>query len=97
VISFKKLVFFFLFLFISMSLAQISKTNIAVIDLDPTAIPKNEAQFLSDRLRTELFETGVFQVVEREKMTAILNEQGFQQTGCTSVECAIAIYLGYHF
>jgi hypothetical protein len=30
-------------------------------------------------------------VVEREKMNAILNEQGFQQTGCTSVECAIEI------
>jgi hypothetical protein len=65
--------------------------NIAVIDLDPTGISNNESQFLSDRLRTELFETGVFQVVEREKMNAILNEQGFQQTGCTSVECAIEI------
>jgi len=65
--------------------------NIAVIDLDPTGIPINEAQFLSDRLRTELFETQMFQVVEREKMNAILDEQGFQQTGCTSVECAIEI------
>ena len=61
------------------------------MDLDPTGISKNEAQFLSDRLRTELFETGVYQVVEREKMNTILNEQGFQQTGCTSVECAIEI------
>jgi TolB-like protein len=65
--------------------------NIAVIDLDPTGISNNEAEFLSDRLRTELFETGKFQVVEREKMNAILHEQGFQQTGCTSVECAIEI------
>jgi TolB-like protein len=65
--------------------------NIAVIDLDPTGISNNEAQFLSDRLRTELFETGTFQVVEREKMNTILKEQGFQQSGCTSVECAIEI------
>jgi TolB-like protein len=65
--------------------------NIAVIDLDPTGISNNEAQFLSDRLRTELFETGKFQVVEREKMNTILKEQGFQQSGCTSVECAIEI------
>lgn len=90
-ICFKKVIIFFLFLFLTVSLAQNTKMNIAVIDLDPTGIPKNEAQFLSDRLRTELFETGVFQVVEREKMNAILNEQGFQQTGCTSVECAIEI------
>jgi TolB-like protein len=91
VIIFKNTIIFFLFLFFSISLAQNTKTNIAVIDLDPTGISNNEAQFLSDRLRTELFETGVFQVVEREKMNAILNEQGFQQTGCTSVECAIEI------
>lgn len=76
---------------VSFSYAQNSITNIAVIDLDPTGISNNEAQFLTDRLRTELFETGKFQVVEREKMNAVLNEQGFQQSGCTSVECAIEI------
>jgi len=71
--------------------AQEVKLNVAVLDLDPTGIAKPEAQFLSDRLRTELFETGKFRVVEREKMNAILTEQGFQQSGCTSVECAVEI------
>jgi TolB-like protein len=73
------------------SWAQQGKQNIAVLDLDPTGISKNEAQFLSDRFRTELFETGRFQVVEREKMNVILDEQGFQQSGCTSVECAVEV------
>jgi len=67
------------------------RLNIAVLDLDPTGISKPDAQFLSDRLRTELFETGIFQVIEREKMEAILKEQGFQNAGCTSVECAVEI------
>ena len=71
--------------------AQNSKTNIAVLDLDPTGIAKPDAEFLSDRLRNELFETGKFQVIEREKMNEILTEQGFQQSGCTSVECAVEI------
>ena len=82
----KYLNIFILVFIITASQAQDIKTNIAVIDLDPTSISNNESQFLSDRLRTELFETGKFQVVEREKMNAILDEQGFQQTGCTSVE-----------
>ncbi|MCK4753716.1 MAG: hypothetical protein KAS58_00700 [Calditrichia bacterium] len=90
-IKYKRILISIFFLFLSTSLAQNSKMNIAVIDLDPTGISNNEAEFLSDRLRTELFETGKFQVVEREKMNAILHEQGFQQTGCTSVECAIEI------
>ena len=87
----KQISFFILILLISLSQAQNPKMNIAVIDLDPTGISNNEAQFLSDRLRTELFETGKFQVVEREKMNTILKEQGFQQSGCTTVECAIEI------
>ncbi len=70
---------------------QDSKINIAVLDLDPTGIAKPDAEFLSHRLRTELFETGQFQVIEREKMNEILTEQGFQQSGCTSVECAVEI------
>lgn len=90
-IEYKRIFISIFFLFLSTSLAQNSKMNIAVIDLDPTGISNNEAEFLSDRLRTELFETGKFQVVEREKMNAVLHEQGFQQTGCTSVECAIEI------
>ncbi len=78
-------------LLLSVSIAQEIKLNVAVLDLDPTGIAKPESQFLSDRLRTELFETGKFRVVEREKMNAILTEQGFQQTGCSSVECAVEI------
>jgi hypothetical protein len=65
--------------------------NTAVVDLDRTGVSRDDARFLSDRLRTELFETGEFQVVEREKMELILKEQGFQNTGCTSVECAVEI------
>ena len=87
----KKVGVIILVFIVSLCQAQESKMNIAVIDLDPTGISNNEAQFLSDRLRTELFETGKFQVVEREKMNTILKEQGFQQTGCTTVECAIEI------
>jgi len=71
--------------------AQSGRRNIAVLDLDAMGISAAEAQFLSDRLRTELFETGAFQVVEREKMQEILKEQGFQKTGCTSIECAVEI------
>jgi hypothetical protein len=78
-----------LILLVSNTAAQ--EVNIAVLDLDPTGISATESQFLSDRLRTELFETGVFQVVERQKMNSILKEQGFQSTGCTSLECAVEI------
>ena len=86
----------FVIMFILLSLvnllnAQQVRQNIAVLDLDPTGIAEADAQFLSERLRTELFETGYYQVIERNKMQEILKEQGFQNSGCTSVQCAVEI------
>ena len=83
--------FIFLILMIGSVFAQESKINIAVLDLDPTGIDDENARFLSDRLRAELFKTNHFNVVERDKMNTILQEQGFQQSGCTSLECAVEI------
>ncbi len=81
---------FFCFIFMTLQ-AQNSTLNIAVLDLDPTGIDVEQSRFLSDRLRAELFNTGSFNVIERDKMNAVLEEQGFQQSGCTSVECAVEI------
>jgi curli biogenesis system outer membrane secretion channel CsgG len=64
-------------------------TNIAVLDLSCRNISLAEAQVISDKLRIELQESGEFAVIEREAMENILAEQGFQQTGCTSSECAV--------
>lgn len=84
-----KIVLLIIGLLVCSVFSQQSKINIAVLDLEPTSIPNADAQFLSDRLRSELFKTGAFQVVERDKMQEILNEQGFQLSGCTSVDCAV--------
>lgn len=69
--------------------AGFSQSAIAVMDFEPSGIPAHEASLLSDRLRNELVRLGVYRVVEREMMTEILDEQGFQQSGCTSSECLV--------
>jgi curli biogenesis system outer membrane secretion channel CsgG len=51
----------------------------------------NESITMTDRLRNELVNSGAFTVIERSKMDEILQEQGLQQTGCTSDECAVEI------
>jgi curli biogenesis system outer membrane secretion channel CsgG len=35
--------------------------------------------------------SGRFNVIEKNNMDKVLAEQGFQQTGCSSAECAVAI------
>jgi hypothetical protein len=64
---------------------------IAVMDLSGEKISKSDLTVLTDRLRAELFKTGQFRVMERERMAAILEEQGFQKSGCTSEDCAVEI------
>lgn len=69
-----------------------AKKTIAVMDLDTRgAVTQVEAGTLTDRLRSMLVLTRVFNVVERGKMQAILKEIGFQQTGYTSTECAVEV------
>ncbi|MBD3391647.1 MAG: hypothetical protein GF418_06325 [Chitinivibrionales bacterium] len=67
------------------------RETIAVLELHCNGIPGGECAGLSNRLRSELFETRRFDVVERSRMDDILKEQGFQQTGCTDEACAIEI------
>ena len=67
------------------------KTNVAVIDLDAFGIPEEEALVLTDRLRFELFKTNRYVVLERDKMKAIFDELGFQQTGHSTDEYLVEL------
>lgn len=72
----------------SLSLAQ-EKMSIAVLSLQGNGISSSEALVLTDELRSVLVQTGKYNVLERNNMESILNEQGFQMSGCTSTECAV--------
>ena len=76
-----------------MVLAQTGgRINVAVMDLEATGgVAETDKRMLSDRLRTELLNTGRFKVIERNSMEAILKEQGLQLADCTSDECVIEI------
>jgi len=64
---------------------------IAIVEFEGNGISQTEAIALTDRLRNELFRLGAFEVVERGMMEAILTEQDFQLTGCTSNECLVEV------
>lgn len=73
------------------SVGLCQRTSIAVSDLLAQGIEASAANLISDRLRSELFETGRFTVLERGQMDEILKEQGFQQKGCVSEQCAVEV------
>jgi TolB-like protein len=68
---------------------QINAETIAVFNLEPRNVSSEESLVLSDKLRNDLFNQGGFKILERDQMEAILKEQGFQQRGCTTTNCAV--------
>ncbi len=67
------------------------KMRLAIMDLAALNTPEVLAQSVSELLRTEIFKTKIFDIVERAQMKEILKEQEFQMTGCTDTECAVEI------
>jgi TolB-like protein len=67
------------------------KPQIAVLDLEGRGASVSETASLTDRLRTHLVNTAAFVVLDRGNMEEILNEFNFQQSGCTTAECAVEI------
>jgi TolB-like protein len=78
-----------LLLFIGLVFAQ--DVTIAVLDFEGDGVSQSETRTLTNRLRDEIFNTGIYIVLERGKMDEVLKEQGFQQTGCVTSECAVEV------
>lgn len=68
-----------------------TRKTVAVLTFEGKGIVQYEAAALTDRLSTEINNTGAVRIVERGMMQEILTEQGFQQSGCTSAECAVEV------
>lgn len=70
---------------------QQKKPNVAVLDFDSRGgLTKEEAASLSDIFQAQLVDMGEFIVVDRQRIKAILSEQGFQQSeACSQVECIV--------
>ena len=78
-----------LLLFIGLAFTQ--DITIAVLEFEGQGVSQSETKTLTDRFRDEMFNTGIYIVLERGKMDEVLKEQGFQQTGCVTSECAVEV------
>jgi TolB-like protein len=93
-----KLILFFL-LFFSISVAQQGKPTVAILDFEGQGVDASEVQTLTERMRTEIGNTKAVRLIERKAVEKIMQEQGLQQSGCTSDECAAEVgqLLGVQF
>ncbi|MEK7474131.1 MAG: CsgG/HfaB family protein [Candidatus Coatesbacteria bacterium] len=65
--------------------------TLAVMNFEAQNTAAGDAAVITDLLRSELVKQGAFNVVDKTNMDRILAEQTFQQTGCTSQECAVKL------
>ena len=67
-----------------------TKLTVAITDFIAKGLAEGEPTTLTDAFRSYLINTGRFRVMERGQMDAILQEQGFQQSGaCTDQACMV--------
>jgi hypothetical protein len=81
----------FICLLSSFVFAQADKKVIAVTEIEYKGLSKIALQRIYNRLETELFNLGKYNVTTRGEIDKILNEQNFQYSGCTQQECAVKI------
>jgi len=67
------------------------KQTLAVLEFEGFGISGPEVQILTNRLRTNMTQLGVYRVIERGLILRILEEQNLQMTGCTSGECIVGV------
>ncbi len=88
---YSSLFYFLIFVLFSASISQTNdKQRIAILDFaNSGGLSEEETITLANRLRSMLVQSDAYIVLERGKMEEILTEQGFQQSGCTTTECAV--------
>jgi len=84
---------FLILLSLSFSTCLFSQQTVAVLDFEGIGVSKDEARALSNRFGSEFMDLskGRYTLVERQQMGEILEEQGLQQSGCVSSECAVEV------
>ena len=81
-----------LFLTLSAAVAaQSDKPTVAILDFEGQDVDASEVKTLTERMRTEIGNTKAVRLIERKAVENIMQEQGLQQSGCTTDEWAAKV------
>jgi len=82
-----KRLWFILFLFSQ----PFSQTTVAVLEFETEGLNNISSSALSSIVRKEVRNNKEYRLIDRNMVKAVLEEQGFQQSGCVSSECAVEV------
>ena len=69
----------------------LAREYVAVLEFDGSGMSKIEARNVTERFSYELSQTDKFNIIERQQLDLILDEQKTQLSGCIADECAVQI------
>jgi len=67
------------------------KSRVAVLPFTAVEAPASEARVVTSLFETALVKTGVYNVIEQNQITEILDAQAFSLSGCTDDACAVEV------
>ena len=68
-----------------------AQTTVAVMEFETDGLEGISSSALSAIVRREVKNNDDLILLDRRMMDQVLQEQGFQQSGCTSSECAVEV------
>jgi len=85
-------IFILILIFPIILFSQSQKMHIAILDLSAGSdVSPALSRDTTDLIRTEMINLQLFTILERAQMKEILEEQGFQLSGCTETSCVVKI------
>ncbi len=83
--------FLFSAIFTEPLFAEDSKLRIAILDFKSINTPKTYTAIIREGLEISLHKTGIFTILERNQIDAVMKEFKYQMSGCTDTSCAVQI------
>ena len=68
-----------------------TKKRIAVLNFNSTGFKKSVTDGIRDMIEVELYNSGAFEMLERNRLDFILKEQGYEDKNCSESDCAVKI------
>ncbi len=67
------------------------KITVAFVGLEASGVSEASASGIADTLLDALINTKRFEIVERDRLNALMEEQGLALSGCTTTECFVQV------
>jgi hypothetical protein len=87
----RKLLVGFFVLILTVGALAAEKITVAFIGMEASGVSEASASGIADTLLDALINTKRFEIVERERLTTLMEEQGLALSGCTTTECFVQV------